>query len=164
MSKTVFTNGCFDILHPQHFNIFLMCRQLAGPKGHVVVAIDSDKKITEDKGVQRPFFTFTERERNIKMLNDGKKFLVDEVLFFESNKDLLDLVSAIKPDIIVKGSDWINKEVVGSTVCSDVRYVPYDARISTTSIANRIVQKTLQYDFRNEIVGGKIDPFDMSEK
>lgn len=159
MSKIVFTNGCFDILHPLHFNLLVGCREIAGADGTVIVALDSDEKIKNDKGVQRPFFTLIERERHLRMLHNGKT-LVDKVYSFNTNEELLNLILQLKPDCIVKGGDWATQEVIGSKAVLDVRYVQYDPRISSTIIANRVVQKTLQYDFRNEIV----NPFDRPEE
>jgi len=163
MSKIVFTNGCFDVLHPLHFNLLVECRRIAGRDGEVIVALDSDEKVTKDKGIQRPFFTYAERERQFRMLENGKT-LVDRVCSFDTNEELHSLIVKLKPDCIVKGSDWKSKEVIGSDVVAEVQYVQYDPRISTTSIANRIVQKTLQYDFRNEVINAKIDPYDLPEK
>ena len=54
-SKVVFTNGCFDLLHVGHFKLLTFCRELAGPKGYVIVAIDTDSKVSKDKGEFRPF-------------------------------------------------------------------------------------------------------------
>ena len=158
-SKIVFANGGFDILHAGHFNLLSECRSLAGEIGTVIVGLDSDEKIKNDKGIQRPFFTLSEREKHLRILTVDELPLVDRIRSFNTNEELYDLILELKPDYIVKGADWDGKEVIGSDECR-VIFATYNSEISSTIIANRIVQKTLQYDFRNEIV----NPFDRPEE
>lgn len=148
MSKTIFTNGVFDILTIAHFNLFLKCAELAGPDGHIVVALDSDKKVRQDKGSDRPFFTESERVINITML----KLPVASIstVTFDTNEQLHGLIKATKPNFIVKSEQWKNN-VVGSDL-AEVIYFPVFDRFSTTKIAERVI---LKYNQTN-----KVDPFD----
>lgn len=153
MSRIVFTNGVFDILHASHFNLLVRCRELAGRFGRVYVAIDSDEKTKQDKGERRPYFSEQERAKNILSLKyplDGSVLqLVNEVYVFKNNEDLYDLIDkTYMPDIIVKGSDW-KGNVIGSDL-AEVIYFDMQNNISTTIIESRILshkKKAYSFDF-----------------
>ena len=117
----IFTNGNFDILHTGHFNLLMYCRELAGPEGKVIVALDDDEKITIDKGLDRPVFDVHERAKAVLDLTGLHGNLVNTVEFFNSNDELEKLIKRIQPDIIVKGSDWMGN-VVGSKYARVVYY------------------------------------------
>ena len=128
MTKKVFTNGCFDILHIGHVRLLEYCKQF----GNVVVGLNSDLSVTNLKGSERP----------INNVNDRKEFLlalrfVDEVVIFEE-KTPLKLIKKIKPDIIVKGGDYRIEEIIGSREVlnygGEVKIFPFVAEKSSTSI------------------------------
>ena len=121
--KTVFTNGCFDILHPAHMRLLEFCKTL----GKVVVGLNSDKSVSEIKGDGRPFFSQEDREF---MLISCK--YVDEVHIFHE-KTPYNLIKQVKPDIIVKGGDYKKGDVVGNDLAEVVIY-DYIQGFSTTSI------------------------------
>lgn len=113
----VFTNGCFDVLHVGHFNLLMRCRELAGPDGMVIVAVDEDEKVMADKGLSRPVFDVNERAKALLDLKIGIATpLINRVEFFHTNLELEMIIKKIKPDIIVKGGDWKDKCVIGATV------------------------------------------------
>ena len=123
----IFTNGCFDVLHRGHFELLRYCKSL----GHVIVGLNSDKSVTELKGPSRPYFN--EEDRKFMLLSCK---YVDEVRVFDEQTPY-DLIKKIKPDIIVKGGDYIPDTVVGSDLC-EVKIFNYIDGYSTTKILEKI--------------------------
>ena len=101
----VWTNGCFDILHRGHIELFRYAKSLGE---ELVVGIDSDEKVKKDKGESRPINNLQDR---IYMLQSIK--YIDKVVPFDTTKELDDTLKWYKPDIMVIGSDWKGKEVIG---------------------------------------------------
>ena len=106
MGKTVFTNGCFDILHPGHIDLLKRARALGS---RLVVGINSDESVRQIKGPGRPVLNQDDRRKMLMALSS-----VDEVLVFEQLTPE-ELIHNIKPDILVKGGDWKIEQIVGST-------------------------------------------------
>ena len=103
--RIVFTNGCFDILHYGHTKYL----QDAKTKGdYLVVAVNSDSSIKKIKAKNRPVVGQTDRLRVVAALG-----CVDFVILFNED-DPLKLIKSLKPDILVKGSDWSKKRIVGA--------------------------------------------------
>lgn len=121
--KTIFTNGCFDILHRGHVELFKYCKSL----GVVVVGVNSDESVKRLKGSERPFFS---QEDRVFMLKSCK--YVDEVVIFDKDTPY-DLIKKINPDIIVKGGDYKVEDVVGNGL-AEVRIFNYMKGYSTTNI------------------------------
>ena len=92
MEKIVFTNGCFDIIHPGHIDLLERAKML-GTK--LIVGINSDESVRAIKGVERPFLSENER----KAILEGLKS-VDEVRVFDENTPE-NLIEEIKPDVLV---------------------------------------------------------------
>ena len=124
--KTVFTNGCFDILHRGHFELLQYCKAL----GHVVVGLNSDASIKKIKGLCRPIHAQNDR----KFMLESCKF-VDKVVIFDESTPY-GLIKQIKPDIIVKGGDYRKEDVVGHDI-AEVKIFDYVDGFSTTSILKR---------------------------
>ena len=125
--KTVFTNGCFDILHPAHLRLLEFCKSL----GKVVVGLNSDDSVKRLKGPTRPFFSQEDRKF---MLESCK--CVDEVYIFEEDTPY-SLIKSVKPDIVVKGGDYEPEEVVGADL-AEVIIFEYIDGYSTTKIIKNI--------------------------
>lgn len=104
MQKIVFTNGCFDIIHPGHVR-FLEEAKALGTK--LVVAINSDASVRSIKGPTRPVQDQASRRAVLLGLRS-----VDEVLIFEQPTPE-DIIKDIKPDILVKGGDWTVDQIIG---------------------------------------------------
>ena len=121
--KKIFTNGCFDVLHRGHFELLKYCSGL----GSVVVGLNSDSSVRRLKGNSRPYFTQEDRKF---MLESCKH--VDEVVIFEEDTPY-NLIKHIKPDIIVKGGDYKENEVVGNDL-AEVKIFNYVKGYSTTNI------------------------------
>ena len=124
--KTIWTNGCFDILHRGHVELFKYAKSLGD---RLVIGIDSDSKVKKDKGESRPF----NRSEDRKFILESIKY-VDEVLVFNSAEQLEDLIKDNFPDIMVVGSDWRGKKVVGSQYTGEVLFFDRIDEYSTTKI------------------------------
>ena len=131
-TKTVWLNGCFDILTPAHIELFSVARSLAGSKGRVIVGLDSDSKVRNSKGPTRPINTFVDR----KIMLEAIRY-IDLVLEFNDRKGLENLIQMVKPDIMLLGGDWRNGDVVGRDYCQDVRFLDRREGYSSTEIIRR---------------------------
>jgi len=102
----VFVNGTFDVLHPGHVALL---RHAADLGHYVMVAIDSDRRVRELKGEDRPFFNQADRRFMLEAITG-----VDEVVTFDTDQDLEAIICEYAPDIMVKGSDYQGKKIIGS--------------------------------------------------
>ena len=105
MKKTVFTNGCFDIIHPGHIDLLSRARALGD---RLVVGINSDESVRKVKGDGRPFVD--QESRKATLLGLGS---VDEVHIFDELTPE-DLIRKITPNVLVKGGDWSPDEIIGA--------------------------------------------------
>ena len=130
--KIVFTNGCFDILHVGHLKYLEKAKELGDI---LVVAINSDSSVRKIKGEKRPI-----------NLEDDRAYLlsglacVDYVTIF-SEETPYKIIDFLKPNILVKGADYKNKEVVGSNLVDEVKLIEFVTGKSTTNIIDKICQK-----------------------
>jgi|688.fasta_scaffold01959_29 rfaE bifunctional protein nucleotidyltransferase chain/domain len=132
MTKII-VNGTFDILHRGHLEML----QYAKNQGdYLLVCIDSDERVRKLKGSTRPINNQIDR---MFMLNSLK--CVDYVKIFNSSEELIELIKLDKPDIMVKGSDWQGKSIVGQEHVNQVIFYDRVGNYSTTNtiqdIANR---------------------------
>ena len=127
----VWTNGCFDILHRGHIELFKYAKSLGDL---LIVGIDSDEKVKKDKGFGRPFNTAEDRQFALESIK-----YVDSVVVFGSRKGLEDALKNIKPDFMVIGSDWRGKEVVGEQYCTELKFFDRIEGYSTTRILEQAV-------------------------
>jgi D-sedoheptulose 7-phosphate isomerase len=133
MEKIVFTNGCFDILHAGHIDLLSKAKGL-GTK--LIVGINSDASVKAIKGNDRPINNQHDRAEMLRSLR-----FVDEVhIFNELTPE--SLVKQIKPDVIVKGGDWKESEIVGADFVrangGEVFSLPLKKGLSTTDVIERI--------------------------
>ena len=124
--KIVWTNGCFDILHIGHIELFKYAKQ-QGTK--LYVGIDSDEKVKEDKGPNRPFNTLDDR---VSMLEAIK--YIDKVFVFNNRDHLEWLIETTSPDVMVIGGDWKGKTVVGEQHTKEDKFFDRIPGYSTTNI------------------------------
>jgi len=126
--NSVFTNGVFDILHKGHKELFNFCKIL-GKK--LVVGINSDLSVKKIKGKDRPYNLQKKRIDNLKKLK-----IIDRIIPFK-NKTPIRIIKKIKPDLIVKGGDYKEKNVVGYNF-SKVFIFPLIKGYSSTKIINKL--------------------------
>jgi rfaE bifunctional protein nucleotidyltransferase chain/domain len=125
--KTVFTNGCFDILHRGHIELLKYCRSI----GHrVVVGLNSDESVKRLKGKKRPIIPQADRKALLEALR-----YVDEVLIFEEDTPYK-LIQDMRPDIIVKGGDYSPEEVVGNDLAEVIIFRTIDGYSTTKIVKN----------------------------
>lgn len=134
--KVVFTNGCFDIMHVGHLRYL----QEAAKLGDIlIVAINSDASVKRLKGLDRPINTELERAEMMCALG-----FVDYVAIFEEDTPL-ELIKKIQPDVLVKGGDYSNEYVVGTSEVESrggkLVLIPFVEGKSTTNIINKINRK-----------------------
>lgn len=133
MEIIVFTNGCFDIIHPGHIDLLERARAL-GTK--LIVGINSDESVRRIKGNGRPFMTAGERKAVLLGLAS-----VDEVQIFDTSTPE-NLIREINPDVLVKGGDWAPGEIIGSDFVlqngGKVFSLPLKDGFSSTGIVERI--------------------------
>lgn len=133
--KVVFTNGCFDLLHPGHLDLLTRARSLGDA---LIVAINSDASVKRLKGANRPLFPENERAEILAALS-----VVDYVCTFDEDTPL-EAILEIRPDILVKGADWTDN-IVGSREVESwggkVVALPLVQGQSTTGIIERVLHR-----------------------
>ena len=122
--KTIFVNGTFDLLHPGHVSLLNWAKSLGD---YLVVGIDTDDRVKEKKGSTRPIYNQT--DRGIMLVSMSA---VDEVRYFDSDESLENLVKEVKPDIIVVGSDWKGKTIIGSYYAAELKFFDRIEEYATT--------------------------------
>lgn len=131
--KTVWTNGCFDILHPGHIELFKIARSLGD---RVIVGVDTDSKVLMDKGSKRPINNLQYRKAMLESIR-----YIDMVIPFGSREELEQTIQLYSPDILLVGGDWRDGDVVGRQYAKDVRFFNRVGGYSTTKIINTINTK-----------------------
>lgn len=130
----VFTNGCFDIIHRGHVEYLTAAKQQGD---RLVVGLNSDFSVREIKGENRPI----QNEQDRKTILQALKCVDSVVIFNESTP--AELIKKVKPDVLVKGGDYSESEVVGSDMVQanggKVVIIPFVKGASTTSIISRIL-------------------------
>lgn len=124
--KIVWTNGCFDVLHRGHIELFKYAKSLGD---WLVVGIDTDERVKTAKGDSRPFNTIGDR---VAMLESIK--YIDEIRTFDADDELDTQVLLSGAEIIVVGSDYKNKEVIGSRHAQEIKFFDRIEGYSTTKI------------------------------
>jgi D-beta-D-heptose 7-phosphate kinase/D-beta-D-heptose 1-phosphate adenosyltransferase len=132
LNKKIIVNGTFDLLHVGHIELLEYAKSLGD---HLLVCIDSDSRVKQLKGESRPINTQDDR---IKMLNALR--CVDMVWVFDTKEKLIEQIELYQPDIMVKGSDYKGRSVVGEALCKQVIY--YDrTEHSTTKTIQSIINR-----------------------
>ena len=137
--KLVFTNGCFDILHPGHVRYLRKARTLGD---YLVIAVNVDETVARLKGNERPLTPLLERMEILTALGS-----VDYVVGFEEETPAA-VIEAILPDILVKGGDWAKDRIVGRDTVEQaggrVYSLPFTPDHSSSGIIERIVTRLSQ--------------------
>ena len=131
--KTIFVNGTFDLLHPGHVSLLAWAKSLGD---YLVVGIDTDDRVREKKGSTRPIYNQTDRGIMLDSMS-----AVDEVRYFDSDESLENLVKDVKPDIIVVGSDWKGKTIIGSYYAAELKFFDRIEEYATTKTIQCIIDR-----------------------
>lgn len=131
--RLVFTNGCFDILHRGHAAYLNEAKNLGD---HLIVGVNSDESVKKLKGPNRPINNEVDRAYLLDNLKS-----VDYVIIFEEDTPY-NLIKEIIPDILVKGGDWKEEDIVGSDIVKEnggeVKSLNFVQDYSTTSVIEKI--------------------------
>jgi rfaE bifunctional protein nucleotidyltransferase chain/domain len=131
--KIIFTNGCFDILHQGHIKLLLNAAELGNK---LILGLNTDASVRKLKGENRPI-----NDEYSRALVMASQLFVDAVCLFDEDTPL-ELIQAIKPDIIVKGGDYVPETVVGNDFVKsyggEVVIIPTVEGFSTTNIINKM--------------------------
>jgi D-sedoheptulose 7-phosphate isomerase len=148
MGKTVFTNGCFDIIHPGHIDLLRRARALGD---RLIVGINSDASVRRIKGEGRPFVSQEARKEILLGLR-----WVDEVEVFDDPTPEA-MIARIKPDVLVKGGDWKPGEIIGAdqvlAAGGEVHSLPLKEGFSSSGIVGQIMS-TLPKQEKTSIPAG----------
>lgn len=126
---SVFTNGCFDVLHPGHVQYLEKSRKLGD---FLVIGLNSDSSIKRIKGPKRPILEEDSRAFMLASLS-----CVDYVVLFGEDTPT-ELLAALKPNILVKGADWEGKTLPGSESVDRVEFMAFLDGWSSTDVIDRI--------------------------
>jgi len=124
--KVIWTNGCFDILHRGHVELFKFCKSQGD---YLVVGIDTDNRVKESKGPNRPFNSQEDR----KFFLEAIKY-IDKVVLFSTDNELGQRLVENNVDTMIVGSDWKGKRVVGHEKVNKVLFFDRIGTYSTTNI------------------------------
>ena len=131
--RVVFTNGCFDLLHPGHIETLEKARSLGEA---LIVGVNSDRSVRAMKGVGRPILPELERAEILAALE-----CVDAVVIFDEPTPR-ETIAALLPDVLVKGGDWASDQIVGreevEAAGGHIVLVPVVSGHSTTAILEKI--------------------------
>jgi len=134
--RIVFTNGCFDLLHPGHMRYLYAARQLGDC---LVVAVNTDRSVKAIKGANRPIQSQDERAEVLAALS-----FVDAVVLFDEDNPLK-VIRHLVPDVLVKGGDWSEDKIIGADVVKKaggvVKSLPFVSGYSTSAIIEKIRDK-----------------------
>ena len=131
MMTKVFVNGKFDVLHPGHVRLLQHARSMGTT---LLVAIDTDNRVRQLKGPGRPFFN-----------QDDRKFMLESlgcnVVLFNTDEELEHTIATYEPDVMVKGSDYINKPIIGEEHCGRIEFFNRINEYSSTKAIQHIVTR-----------------------
>lgn len=129
--KKVIVNGTFDVIHPGHLALLNYAKSLGD---FLVVAIDADDRVKQLKGPKRPINSQDERKLLLENLR-----AVDQVIIFNSSEELIDIIRSCS--IMVKGSDYRGKSVIGVANCEQVVYFERLDEYSSTKKIQSIIDR-----------------------
>ena len=127
--RIVFTNGCFDLIHIGHISYLESAKSFGDI---LIVGLNSDRSITAIKGKERPINTQSDRAYILAALE-----VVDYVVIFDEDTPY-NLINEIKPNILVKGSDYKGKKVVGQNIAEELKLIKFIPDKSSSLIIEKI--------------------------
>jgi rfaE bifunctional protein nucleotidyltransferase chain/domain len=130
---TVFINGTFDILHPGHIALLNTAKSHGD---YLVVAIDSDRRVQELKGISRPV-----NNQNTRRIMLSNLKAVDLVEIFDTDEELMNIIKTYSPSIMFKGSDWKDQTIIGGHLVNHIEYFDRIDDYSTTNTIQHIINR-----------------------
>jgi rfaE bifunctional protein nucleotidyltransferase chain/domain len=135
----VFTNGCFDLIHGGHVHLFKEAKEIGDI---LIVAVNDDASVRKNKGQSRPIFSLAERLEILEAIG-----FIDYLVVF-SEETPQKIISALLPDVLVKGGDWKPDGIVGRKEVENaggrVVLIPYLEGQSTSQILSKIFRSSLK--------------------
>jgi glycerol-3-phosphate cytidylyltransferase len=138
----LYSGGTYDMLHFGHINFLKRCRELVGPKGKVIVSLNTDEFVKEFKH-KSPIMTYEERKKSLLACQ-----YVDRVIKNTGGQDSKPAIRKIKPDIIAVGTDFARKDYYKQMSFTQdwldkkniiLAYIPYTWKISSTILRERLL-------------------------
>lgn len=129
----IFVNGTFDLLHVGHLQLLNFAKSYGD---YLIVAIDTDDRVREKKGPTRPIHNQDERSFFLRMLKP-----VDQVEMFSTDQELEELIKGFNPDIMIVGSDWKGKPVIGSQYAKRLIFFDRIGDYATTKTIQSIINR-----------------------
>lgn len=133
--KVVFTNGCFDILHKGHIDYLSRARQLGDI---LIIGLNTDRSVRELKGDDRPV-----NDQDARAITLASMSFVDALVFFDEETPY-ELINLVRPNVLVKGSDYAIEEIVGADIVlkdgGSIETINFLEGYSTTDIINKLKQ------------------------
>ena len=126
----IWVNGCFDILHRGHVDMFKYARSLGN---RLIVGIDSDRRVKEAKGADRPINNEQDRKKMLEAIR-----YINEVIIFDNDEELKKSIENSTIHTIVVGSDWKGKKVIGADLVTRVVFFNRMSGYSTTNLIEKI--------------------------
>ena len=131
--KRVWVNGTFDIVHLGHIQMLKKAAELGD---FLIVGVDSDRRVSELKGEERPINKLVSR---ITLLEAIK--YVDRVVSFDSDEQLETLIKTMRPAVMVIGEEYKDKRIIGSQYVGEIVYFPKMEGFSSTNIINKLYDR-----------------------
>ena len=131
--RIVWTNGCFDIMHPGHIELFKACKSLGDS---LIVGVDTDAKVSADKGEKRPINPLSYRKTMLESIK-----YIDEVHAFGTRQELEELIQFYNPEVLVVGGDWRRGDVVGREFAKETRFFNRIGGYSTTKFIDEVIRR-----------------------
>lgn len=131
--KKIVVNGTFDILHRGHIEMLEYAKSLGD---HLLVCIDTDTRVKQLKGSERPINNQNDRSFMLQSLK-----CVDAVWYFADEAELEYILETYQPDVMVKGSDYRGKPIVGEHLCKEIKFYELVKNYSTTGLIQRITNR-----------------------
>lgn len=131
--KKVWVNGTFDIVHLGHIQMLKKAKELGDI---LIVGIDSDKRVKQLKGKDRPINSLISRLELISAIK-----YVDEVYSFASDEQLEILIKTLQPDIMVIGEEYKDKKIIGKEFVKEIVFFPKMEGFSSSHIINKLYDK-----------------------
>jgi rfaE bifunctional protein nucleotidyltransferase chain/domain len=131
--KKIFVNGTFDLLHRGHLELLNYAKSLGD---FLYVAIDSDERIREKKGFDRPIYNLVDRKFFLENLKS-----VNYVFMFSTDFELEHIINSVQPDIMIVGSDWKGKKVIGSEHAKELVFFDRIGDYATTKTIKHIIDR-----------------------